>query len=125
MCALVLDGIGARLDRTFDFLGGGLGVGRQLGRIDLAAERRHLDRLGSELDVGEAEAAADDPAVAEELLDLVGMGRRPDIEVLGAAAEQEVPDAAADQIRRISVFVQPVQDLEGVGINVATRDRVL
>ena len=100
-------------------------VRRQLSRIDLAAERRDLDRLGPELDVREAEAAADDPAVAEELLDLVGMRRGADVEVLRAAAEQQVADAAADEVRGVAVFVQPVQDLESVGIDVATRNRVL
>ena len=55
-----------------------------LGGIDLAPERRDLDGLGAELDVREAEAPADDPAVAKELLDLVRMRRGPDVEVLRA-----------------------------------------
>ena len=93
--------------------------------IDLAAERRDLDRLRPELDVREPEAAADDPAVAEELLDLVRMRRRADVEILRPPAEQQIAHAAADQIRDEIVFVQPVQDLEGVGIDVATRDRML
>ena len=81
--------------------------------------------FGPELDVREAEPAADDPAVAEELLDLVGMRRGADVEILRPPAEQQVADAAADEIGGVIVLVQPVQDLEGVGIDVATRDRVL
>ena len=51
---------------------------------DLAAERRDLDHLRAELDVREPEAAADDPAVAEQLLDLIRMRRRADVEILRA-----------------------------------------
>ena len=43
----------------------------------------------------------------------------------GRRPEQEVTDAAADEIRDVIVLVQPVQDLECVGIDVAARDRVL
>ena len=81
--------------------------------------------FGPELDVGQPEPPADDPAVAEELLDLVRMRRRADVEILRPAAEQQVAHAAADQIGDVVVLVQPVQDLEGVGIDVAAGDRVL
>ena len=91
----------------------------------LPAERRHLDRLLPELDVRETEAAADDPAVAEEALDLVRVGRRADVEVLGAAAEQQVPDAAADEVGDVVELPQPVEDFEGVWIDVLARERVL
>ncbi len=67
-------------------------------RLELTPEGRDLDDLGAELDVGEPEAAADDPAVPEQLLDLVRMRRRADVEVLGPAPEQEVAHAAADQV---------------------------
>jgi hypothetical protein len=48
--------------------------------------------------VREAEAAPDDPAVAKELLDLVRLGRRADVEVLRPTAEQEIADAAPDEV---------------------------
>src|SRR5439155_20866111 len=75
-------------------------------------------------DVRETEAASDDPAVAEQLLDLMRMGRRSDVDVLRAAAEQQIAHAAADQICGVVMFVEPVQDFEGVGIDVAPRNRV-
>ncbi len=59
----------------------GLGSGGAFSRppappaADLAPERGHLDRLGAEADVRQAEAAADDPAVPEEPLHLVRVGR--------------------------------------------------
>ena len=52
----------------------------------------------AELDVRQAEAPADDPAVPEELLDLLGVRRRADVEVFGPPAEQQVADAAADEV---------------------------
>ena len=90
--------------------------------VDLAAESRHLDRLRPELDVGEPEPAADDPAVPKELLDLMGMRRRADVEVLRPAVEQQVPNAAADEVGDVVVLVQPVKNLECVGIDLATGD---
>ena len=92
---------------------------------DLAAERRDLDHLGAELDVREPEAAADDPAVPEQLLDLIRMRRRADVEVLGPAPEQEVANAAADQIGDVVGLPQPVEHFQRVGVDVAARERVL
>jgi len=94
-------------------------------RANLASERRHLDHLRSELDVREAEAAADDPAVAEELLDLMRVRRRADVEILRAAAEQEIADAAADEVRDVLALAEPVQHLECVSVDVAARYRML
>ena len=88
--------------------------------VDLPAERRDLDGLRAELDVGQPEAAADDPAVAKELLDLVRVRGRPDVEVLRPAVEQQIPHAPAHQIRDVVVLVEPVEDLESVGIDLAT-----
>ena len=109
--------------------GGEVGAGnlhfrRQLGCTDVPSERGDLDGFRSELHVREAEAPADDPAVAEKFLDLVRMRRRPDVEVLGPALQQQVADAAAHQVRDVIVFVQPIQDFERVGIDVATRNGV-
>jgi len=94
-------------------------------RRQLTPERCDLDDLGAELDVREPEAAADDPAVPEQLLHLRWMRGRADVEVLGPAAEQQIADAAADEIRDVIGFAQPVEHLEGVGVDVSTRDRVL
>ena len=51
----------------------GLNFRRQLAGFDQAAERRHFDGFRPELDVRQAKAAADDPTVAKELLDLMGV----------------------------------------------------
>ena len=67
--------LGCCLDHRVD-------AGRHLRRIDLAPERRDLDGLGTELDMRETESSADDPAVAEQLLDLMRMGRRSNVEIL-------------------------------------------
>jgi hypothetical protein len=45
------------------------------------------------------------------------MGGRPDVVVLGPAIQQQIPNAAADQIRDVVVLVEPVKDFEGVGID--------
>ena len=93
--------------------------------LHLPAERGDLDDLLPELDVREPEAAADDPAVAEELLDLIGMRRRADVEILGPAAEQQIAHAAADEVGDVIGLAQPVEDLQGIGVDVAARERVL
>ena len=60
------DGIGGRRRRQFR-------LRRQLGGFDLPPECRDLDGLQAKFDVRQAKAAPDDPAVAEELFDLVRM----------------------------------------------------
>ncbi len=118
------------MDQVFAFGRGGIGRGDAvlhdlLARRHLTAERGNLDDLRAELDVREPEAPADDPAVAKQLLDLVRMRRCPDVEVLWAPADEQVANAAADQIGDVVELPQPVENLEGVGIDVAPRDRVL
>ena len=109
-----------------DAVGGRLRVERrELLGGHLPSERGDLDRLGPEPDVGETEPAADDPAVPEQPLDLVRMRRRADVEVLRPAAEQQVADAAADEVGDVVVLVQPVQHLQRVGVDLLARDRVL
>ena len=76
-----------------------------LGRLHrgVAPEGRDLDDLAAaEEDVREAEAPADDAAVAEEGPHVLGAGARGDVEVLRLAAEEQVADAAADQVRLVA-----------------------
>jgi hypothetical protein len=73
----------------------------------------------------EAEAPADQPAVAEQPLDGLGMGVRPDVEVLGLAPEEQIADAAPDQVRLVAGRRQAVENLERVRIDPLARDRVL
>ena len=53
-----------------------------------------------------------------------GMRVGADVEVLRPAAEQQVADAAADQIGDVVVLLQPIQDPQRVRIDVPARDRV-
>ncbi len=57
---------------------GSLGVARSKGG--------DLDDFLAEADMGKAESAADEDGVSEEGADLFGLGRRRDVEVLGALA---------------------------------------
>ena len=67
-------------------------------RLHLPAKRRDLDHFESELHMREPKPPTDDPAVPKQFLDLIRMGRRADVEILGATAEQQVPDASANEI---------------------------
>jgi hypothetical protein len=49
---------------------------------------------------------------------------RPDIEVLGLPAEQQIADAPAHQIRRVMGLVEAIEDAEGVRVDLAARNRV-
>ena len=102
------------------FFGRGQFRGRQL-----PAERRDLDGLGAEADVREPEPPADDPAVLEQPLDLVRVRVGADVEVLRPAAEQQVADAAADEVGDVVVLVEPVENLQRVRIDLFAGDRVL
>ena len=67
--------------------GGGLG-GFRFGRRHLPSERRNLDGFQPELHMREAESPPDNPAIAEDPLDLIGMRGGADIEVLGHSPEK-------------------------------------
>ncbi len=92
---------------------------------ELAAKCRDFDHLGAELHVRETKSAADDPAVPKEFLDLIRMGRRADVEILGVASEQQVANAAADEIGDVVGLPKAIQHLEGIGVDVAARDGVI
>src|SRR5437588_8842752 len=85
-------------------------------RLDRTPERGDLDDFGTESYMRESEAAADDPAVPKELLDLIRMRRGADIEVLGATAGQQIANAAAHQIGDVIVLAQAIEDFQRVGI---------
>ena len=73
----------------------------------------------------ESKAAADDPAVAEQALDLVWMRRRPDVKILGATPQEKVADAAAHEVCQMVELPEPIEDLESVRIDVLARKGVL
>ena len=80
------------------------------GLDDLAAGKEHVDQ---------AEASADDPGVAEQRAHVVGTGAGRDVEVLGAAIEQQIADSAADDVGLVAVAKQAPHDLDGVGVQAA------
>ena len=92
---------------------------------DVAAERRHFDVLVAEAYMRETKPAADDPAVAEELLDLIGMRVGADVEILRPALEQQIAHAAADEVRDVVELLQSVEHFQRIGIDVPARNRVL
>jgi hypothetical protein len=69
--------------------------------------------------------AADQAAVAEQLLDLLGRGVGGHVEILGLEPGQQVAYGAAHQAGAVAGLVQPVQHAHGIGRDAPTRDRVL
>ena len=70
----------------------------------------------------EPEAPADDPAVPEQFLDLMRMRRSANVEILRPAIEQQVANAAANQVRDVVMLVKSVKNFERVRIDVAAGD---
>jgi len=64
------------------------------------------------MDVREPKASADQATVAERCADFLRAGVSDDIEVLGLPPEQQIPDAAADQIRLVPLLFQAIENLE-------------
>jgi hypothetical protein len=75
--------------------------------------------------VGQSEPAADQAAIAEQLLDLFRRGIGGDVEVLRVATDQQVADGATYQVGTKAGLAQPIQDAQRVGTDVAARDIVL
>ncbi|GEM_PF-20259 len=99
-----------------------VGIGDGLG---LAAEGGDLDILAAEENVDQAKAPAYQARVAEQLADLLGMGRSGNVEILGLAREHQVAHAAADQVCLVSGAGEAIEDLEDVGVDIAARDGML
>ncbi len=66
------------------------------------------------VDMGEAEPSTDQPAIAEQLFNLVWSCIRSYIEVFRLTAEQQVADSAAYEVGIISLLLQPVQHTNSV-----------
>jgi hypothetical protein len=86
-------------------------------------ERRGLDDLRSEEHVREPEPPADDPRVAERRLDLVGGRARRDIEVLRFLADEQIANAAADEIGLVAGAGQLADHAIGIRIDRSTVQR--
>ena len=79
-------------------------------RTARGAEGRDLDDLATEEDMRQTETSADQPAVAEEALDLLRQRVGRDIEILGLQADHQVADTTADQKGRESRLAQAIED---------------
>ena len=96
-----------------------------LGLAQLPAERRDLDGLGAELHMSQTKPPADDPAVAEQLLHLVRVGRGADVEVFRTPTKEQVAHAAAHQVRHVVVVPQPLKHLQRIRVDERSRDRMV
>ena len=92
--------------------------------VAVGAEGGDLDDLAAEDHVRQPEAAADQAAVAELLLDLLGRGVGGHVEVLRVMADQQVAHGAADQIGRKTRITQAIKHAQSVGADVPARDGV-
>ena len=75
--------------------------------------------------MGQPEAATDEAAVAEKPLELTWSGIGRDVEVLRGSSQEEVPDAAPDQVGDEPVVPEPVERAQGVRADLPSGDAVL
>src|SRR5439155_12354913 len=88
-------------------------------------ERGDLDDLATEADVGKPETPADQPRVAEHVLNLIGIRVGRNVEIFGLALQQQVAHTATDDERLVAGVFQAVQDLERALRDVRAADVVL
>jgi hypothetical protein len=70
-----------------------------------------------EVDVGQAEPAADQAGIPENLPNLPGMGVGCHIKVFGGLPQKQIADASPYEISGEPLLVEPVEDLKGVRID--------
>jgi hypothetical protein len=90
----------------------------------LGAEGGNLDEFVAEMEVGQAEAAADDAAVTKQSFHLTRGSIRDDIEVLGLTPEEEVPDTAPHKPGDEAAAAETIEDLKGIGADLLPGDRM-
>jgi len=88
-------------------------------------EGGHFDHVTTKDDVGQAEAAANQAAVAEQRLDLLRRCVGGNVEILWRSPEQNIPDTSADQVGIIATLVQAIEHLERILADLFARDGVL
>lgn len=81
--------------------------------------------ISGEHHVRQAEAPADQAAVAEQLAHLLRRGVGGDVEVFRLFAEQQIAHAAADQIGFVAGLVQAVKHFQRIFADVFAGNRVL
>ena len=94
-------------------------------RLRILTESRRLDHLLAKADMRQPEPAPDQEAIAECVLHLVGLGARPDVEILRLAPHQQVAHAPADEIRRVTEPGESIEDFQGVRVNVLAGNAVI
>ena len=103
-----------------------IGILGEFFRPGMAPEGRDFYNLvAAKPDMGQPEPAPDQETVAKQLLDLLRSRVGANVEILGCPVQQQVPDAAADQVGLVAVAVQPVEHFESVFVDPATGDLVL
>ena len=89
------------------------------------AEGGSLNDLFAKDDMGQAETTADEVAVTELALDFVGARISADIEIFWGTAEKEVADGTADKVSLVTELREAIENLKGIGVDVAAGDVVL
>jgi len=98
-------------------------VGGHLLIVGEPTKRGDLEDLRADVYVCEAEAPPDDAAAAaEDALELLGASVGRDVEVLGAAPQQEVPHAAADEVGLEAVSLELLDDRHAVEVQELARE---
>ncbi|MOA05523.1 hypothetical protein D3C78_1251250 [compost metagenome] len=91
----------------------------------IGAEGGDFDDLAAELHMGQLEAAADHPGVAELGADLLRGGAGGHVVVLGLHAEQHVAHAAADQVGLVAGMLQALDHIDRIAAELPPLQRVL
>ena len=79
------------------------------------AERGDFDDLAAEEHVRQAEAPADEPAVAERAFDFFRQRAGGDVEIFRRDADQQVADTSAHEEGFVARLTQPVQHAQRIG----------
>jgi hypothetical protein len=94
------------------------------GPIGYGAERGHLEYLGTRVYVDEPESPSYDASGPEYSLDPRRLSVGDDIEILGPAAEQQIPHGSAHDIGLVPVLAKAFYYAESVRINACAFDPV-
>ncbi|EPF20861.1 hypothetical protein HMPREF0201_00596 [Cedecea davisae DSM 4568] len=75
--------------------------------------------------MSKTEAAANQAAVAEQFTNLIRRSAGGDVKIFWFFAQQQVADAAANEIGLVACFVQTVEHLEGIFTDIFAGNSVL
>ncbi len=81
----------------------------------MSTEGGYLDDLAAEIDVGQAETAANEAAVAEQLPHPLRRGIGGHVEILGLSPQQQITHPAPHQIGFVTGIFQAIHHLHSVG----------